>query len=182
VNVESAVIVDRPRSEVFRRVVDDFRETQPLICSLTLSVEPEGNGAIAIGTRGRLRVRNSSFTTTLLDFEVTDYAKDVRFRISARRGKRQLIDEYSFADVSAGTAVRIESSFELAGPRWLQRWNLTAVKRHCDDDCRRLKDLLEGRGTPRILAARNRWRPLIALVLASAIIAVIWATVQSLSS
>jgi hypothetical protein len=180
--LETAITVQRPRDQVFRRVVDEFPTTHPLICSLVRSVEIEGANRIDAGARGRMRVRRSSLTTATADFEVIEYTAALRFTLDAHRGTRHARAEYVFADADGGTEVTISTTFNLPGPGWLQQLHLRALRRHDEADGRRLKALLEGTREPTVLAARSPWRAFVIYAAIGAVAAALWLTFRSLSA
>lgn len=178
---QGSVVVACPRADAFRQIVDDFAQTQPLICSLTLSVETDDNQVIAAGTTGHIRVRSSSFTSTTVAFRVESYSINERLVISAQRGTRRGTDEYLFSDSGSGTMVQVNSVFDLQTPHFFQRLMTRSISRHCERDMRRLKSLLDG--TVRAhAAAKSPWRSLVVAVVLAAVVAVIWATYRSLTS
>ena len=176
------VIVSRPRSEAFHLLVDEYPRTQPLICSLTLSVQTDDEQPIAVGTTFHAKVRSSAFAAATVNLLVESYAKNERFVIGARRGARQGTDEYLFSDAGHGTMIKVISSFELGEPRIFRRLNDRLIARHCERDMSRLKGLLEGTIAPNAPAAKSPWRALLFYVLVAALLAIIWASYRSLTS
>jgi hypothetical protein len=179
---QGAVVVSRPRSESFHRIVDEYASTQPVICSVTVSVQTDDGKPIAAGTRGHALVRNSSFSATKVTLLVESYTKNERFVVTGQRGARQATDEYLFSDAGDGTLIKVTSTLDLREPRILQPLNDRLIARHCQRDMRRLKGLLEGTIPPNKPAAKSAWRALLVYVLIAAVLAVIWATYRSLTS
>jgi hypothetical protein len=141
---EVVLDVQRPRTEVFHRMVEELPIMLPNICALTEEVHMEGDQEMGVGARGQIRIRTSLLTTTLVDFEVKQCVENVLMSMECRRRNRVALGEYRFSDTAEGTKVRMITAAQGAGPRWMQDWRRHALQRHEERDGRRLMGGLIG--------------------------------------
>ena len=179
--IRTDVTIDRPRDDVFHRLVQEIDRTMPLICPLTTSMRLDSDKPLATGATGKVTVR-TAFVSRTVDFAVTRYEVPERLSLEMRYGARSTQSDYLFRDAGDGTTITLVTDAPAIGPPWLQNWNQRALERHERQDAQRLKALLEGRQADPAKAHR---RSMVRLVLIgwaiAALLGVAWATYRAIT-
>jgi hypothetical protein len=182
VRIQTEVMIDCPRNDVFHRLADEMDRTIPLICPLTTSVRLDSDNPLSLGATGKVTVR-TAFVSRTVDFAVTRYQVPEQLSLEMRYRDRSAQSDYFFREAGTGTTVTLVTDAPPAGPRWLQGWNQRALERHERQDAQRLKALLEGRQKNPAKAYR---RSMVRFVLIgwalAALLGVALATYQALTS
>jgi hypothetical protein len=116
VRVQTEVIIERPRHEVFYRLADGLDRTMPLICPVTTSVKLDSDTPIAGGSTGKVTVRNG-FVSRTVDFAVTRYQAPEQLSLEMRHHDRSAQADYLFRDAGTGTTVTLVIDAHQLGQR-----------------------------------------------------------------